>query len=181
MCKSVNAQTQTQPEHFQANHSRRQSSNSTSLPSYAKPAHSYNHCLNKRYTADERLFIQSERDDKNTPWKIVAEKYNRAFPDYYRTRSSLEACYYRERSEPKGNTDREHNGKVGAETEFLVIPEQKSQQTEKQFEVTISRWVSCGEPSSLPTWEVLATYSWFFQEEFDLEGRRRMGGIKIQF
>lgn len=117
MCKSVNAQTQTQPEHFQANHSRRQSSNSTSLPSYAKPAHSYNHCLNKRYTADERLFIQSERDDKNTPWKIVAEKYNRAFPDYYRTRSSLEACYYRERSEPKGNTDREHNGKVGAETE----------------------------------------------------------------
>ncbi|ELR08400.1 hypothetical protein GMDG_03189 [Pseudogymnoascus destructans 20631-21] len=105
MYKSVNAQTQTQPELFQANHSQHQSSNSATLPSYAKPIHSYKHRSNKSYTADQLLFIQTERDAKNTPWKIVTEEYNKAFPGYYRSQSGLEARYYREQSETKGNTD----------------------------------------------------------------------------
>lgn len=105
MYKSVNAQTQTQPEPFQANHSRHQSSNSASLPSYARPVHSYKHRSNKPYTTGQLLFIQCKRDDDNMPWKRVTEEYNREFPGYYRSRSGLEARYYREQSETKGNTD----------------------------------------------------------------------------
>lgn len=106
MNKAVDAQTQTQTRLFQANYSWHQSGSPTSLPSYATPVHNCKYRSNKRYTSSQICFIQCKRDYENMPWKRVTDEYNRAFPGYYRSRSSLEARYYREQlSEPNKSTD----------------------------------------------------------------------------
>lgn len=104
--KAVDAQTQTQTRLFQANHSRHQGGNPTSLPPCAATVHVYRYHSNKPYTSDQIRFIQCKKDDENMPWKRITEEYNRAFPGYYRSRGGLECRYYREQlPEPKGSTD----------------------------------------------------------------------------
>ncbi|KFZ04524.1 hypothetical protein V502_10085, partial [Pseudogymnoascus sp. VKM F-4520 (FW-2644)] len=98
MNKAVDAQTRTQTRLFQANHSRHQSGNPTSLPSCAATVHVYKYHSNKPYTSDQIRFIQCKRDDENMPWKRVTEGYNKAFPGYYRSQSGIEARYYREQA-----------------------------------------------------------------------------------
>ncbi|KFY02071.1 hypothetical protein O988_02372 [Pseudogymnoascus sp. VKM F-3808] len=77
----------------------------TLLRAYSATTRPRKHHSNKPYTPDQIRFIQCKRDNEDMPWMRVTEEYNRAFPGYYRSRSGLEARYYREQlSEPNGNT-----------------------------------------------------------------------------
>jgi hypothetical protein len=99
--KTVDAQTQTQTGFFQEE----QNEKPTLLRAYSATTRPRKHHSNKPYTPDQIRFIQCKRDNEDMPWMRVTEEYNRAFPGYYRSRSGLEARYYREQlSEPNGNT-----------------------------------------------------------------------------
>jgi hypothetical protein len=96
--KTVDAQTQTQTQTGSFQEERNEKP--TLLRAYSATTRS-----NKPYTPDQIRFLQCKRDNEDMPWKRVTEEYNRAFPGYYRSRSGLEARYYREQlSEPNGNT-----------------------------------------------------------------------------
>ncbi|KFY17817.1 hypothetical protein V492_00373 [Pseudogymnoascus sp. VKM F-4246] len=92
MTKTINAETQTQTEVFQAVHD-----GNTALPPLYSPTTRRNRKDFKQpYTTDQVRFIQGKRDGENMPWIKVTEEYNREFPGCHRTRSGLEARYYRE-------------------------------------------------------------------------------------
>lgn len=92
MTKTVNAETKTQTEAFQAEHD----GNTALSPSYGTTIGRNKNNFKPPYTTDQVRFIQNKRVDENMPWIKVTEEYNREFPDYQRTRSGIEARYYRE-------------------------------------------------------------------------------------